>query len=174
MQGELPLKNSFAGRQPFIAVLAAAAVVLVTACAKAPVVAPPPAPVTVVVEAGAGPDANPDRDGRASPVVLRVYQLADDAAFGKAEFFALWDREQETLAAASVGRHELTLAPGGRGEARFTLDPRVRSIGVAAALRDFRGVSWKTSVAVPEQAAPGSTLRLVVDVDSRAVAARWQ
>lgn len=169
----MPLKKSFAGRQPFIAVLAAASVVLATACAKAPVVEPP-APVTVVVDAGAGPDANPDREGRASPVVLRVYQLADDAAFGKADFFALWDREQETLAAAAVGRHELTLAPGSRGEARFTLDPRVRSIGVAAALRDFRGISWKASVAMPEQPLPGSTIRLVVAVDSRAVTARWQ
>lgn len=169
----MPLKNSFAERQPFVAVLVAASMVLATACAKAPVVEPP-APVTVLVDAGAGPDANPDREGRASPVVLRVYQLADDASFGKADFFALWDQEQATLAAAVVGRHELTLAPGARGEARFTLDPRVRSIGVAAALRDFRGVSWKASVAIPEQAAPGSIIRLMVAVDSRAVTARWQ
>lgn len=169
----MPLKKTFAGRQPFMAALAAASVVLATACAKAPVVEPP-APVTVVVEAGAGPDANPDRDGRASPVVLRIYQLADDAAFAKADLFALWDQEQATLAAAAVGRHELTLAPGARGEVRFTLDPRVRSIGVAAALRDFRGVSWKAGVAIPAQAVPGSTIRLVVAIDSRAVTARWQ
>lgn len=157
---------------PLLAVAA-----LVAACAKAPVIEPPPLPpppVSVVVEVIAGADVNPDPEGRASPVVVRIYRLADDAAFGKAELFPLWDQEAQTLAATAIGRHELRLAPGGRGEITFKLDPQVRSIGVAAAYRDFRSASWKTSVAIPENPAPGSTIRLVVGVGGSAVTARWQ
>jgi type VI secretion system protein VasD len=142
--------------------------------AKAPVVEPPPAPVSVVVTASATPDANPDAEGRASPVLVRVYQLADATAFTKAELLPLWDQEAATLAASLVGRHELRLEPGGDGEVGFELDPRVRSIAVAAAYRDFRSASWRAVAPVPERPVPGTTLRLVVDVESRTVAARWQ
>jgi type VI secretion system protein VasD len=153
------------------------AAVLAAACAKPPVIAPPPPPpppVSVVVEVVAAGDVNPDLEGRASPLTVRIFQLADDAAFAKAELFPLWDREPETLAASAIGRQEVRLAPGTRAEIGFELDPKVRSIGVAAAYRDFRSASWKTSVAIPDQPTPGSTLRLAVSVDGRAVTARWQ
>ncbi len=150
-----------------------AAACLLSACGGAPVVEPP-APVTVVVEARASPSVNPDVDGRPSPVVVRVYSLADDATFTKSEFFALWERELETLSAALLGRRELVLVPGGRQELQFKLDPQVHVIGTAAALREFRGATWKAGVAVPEQVAPGSTIRLMVSVDGHAVSAHWQ
>jgi type VI secretion system VasD/TssJ family lipoprotein len=73
-----------------------------------------------------------------------------------------------------VGRNEIRLAPGARGEVRFKLDPKVGHVGVAAAYRDFRSVRWKASVAIPEQPEPGSTIRLLVSVDRGAVAAQWQ
>jgi type VI secretion system protein VasD len=172
-KGEAALAYRKGNRVPRVLVSGLVAAGLLGACGGAPVVEPP-APVTVVVEANASPSVNPDVDGRPSPVVVRVYSLADDAAFAKSEFFALWDREPETLAAALLGRRELVLVPGGRQELQFELDPKVRSIGAAAALRDFRGATWKAGVAIPEPVAPGSTIRLVVDVDSHAVAARWQ
>jgi len=150
------------------------AALLVAGCAKAPVIEPPPPPVSVVVVVEATADVNPDVEGRASPVTVRVYRLADDASFAKAEFFPLWDQESATLAATAIGQHELRLAPGARDEVAFELDPKVRSIGIATAYRDFRSAAWKTSVAIPEQPAPGSTIRLLVSVQGRAVAARWQ
>jgi type VI secretion system protein VasD len=171
------LKSVFRHRLLRVAGPVLAAAALVAACAKAPVIEPPPPPpppVSVVVEAVAAADVNPDVEGRPSPVIVRIYQLADDAAFGKAEFFPLWNQEAQTLAAAAVGQHEMRLVPGGDGEYTFKLDPQVRSIGVAAAYRDFRNVTWKTSVAIPDQPVPGSTIRLVVGAGSGAVTARWQ
>lgn len=143
-------------------------------CAEAPVVEPPPLPVSVVVETRATPGVNPDVAGRASPLTVRVFQLTEDGAFSKAEFFALWEQEAATLAATAAGRHEMVLAPGGTGEVRFQLDPKVRVVGVAAAYRDFRKARWRTSVAIPEQPAPGSTIRLEVTADSDAIKAQWQ
>lgn len=146
----------------------------VTGCAKAPVVEPPPPPVTVVIEAAASASANPDAGGRASPVSVRTYQLTEDGAFTRAEFFALWEQEAATLAATLVARHEFALVPDGRGAVRFQLDPKVRFVGVAAAFRDFRNARWRAIVAVPEQPEPGSTIRLLVSVDGLAVTAAWQ
>lgn len=157
--------------RPVLAFLLAA--VGAAGCADAPVV-DPPLPVTVAIEAGAAASVNPDAEGRPSPVAVRIYQLAEDGAFSRAELSALWDREAEVLAAASVARHDLLLAPGGRGAVRFELDPRVRAIGVAAAFRDFRNARWRTSVAVPEKPEPGSTIRLMVTVDGLSVTAAWQ
>jgi type VI secretion system protein VasD len=168
------LRNHFKHRLPCVGGLVIAASLLVAACSKPPVIEPPPPPVTVAVEALAAADVNLDVEGRASPVIVRIYQLAEDAAFAKAEFFPLWDQESATLAAAVVGRNEIRLAPGARGEVSFKLEPKVGHVGVAAAYRDFRNVSWKASVAIPEQPEPGSTIRLLVSVDRGAVAAQWQ
>ena len=44
----------------------------------------------------ADPSVNPDRGGRPSPIVVRVYELKSVAAFNSADFFSLFDKEQET------------------------------------------------------------------------------
>ena len=64
---------------------------------------PPPSelkPAKTHLNVAAHGNVNPDDNGRPSPVVLRVYQLKDDAAFKDAEFFALFDKEQATLGAS--------------------------------------------------------------------------
>lgn len=174
MRGKQSLKIDFDHPLLRVAGPVVVAALLVAGCAKPPVIEPPPPPVSVVVVVEATADVNPDVDGRASPVTVRVYQLADHASFAKAEFFPLWDQESVTLAATVIDQRELRLAPGARDEIGFELDPKVRSIGIATAYRDFRSATWKTSVAIPDQPAPGSTIRLMVSVQGRAVAARWQ
>jgi type VI secretion system protein VasD len=147
---------------------------LAASCAKAPVIPPPPAPVNVVIDVAASSDVNPDTTGRASPVTVRVYALNDDAAFAKADFFVLWDREAEALGASSIARHEFPLAPSGTAQATFKLDPATRAFGVVAAFRDFRAATWRATAAVPPAPAPGSTLTLKVLAASHAVTAGWK
>jgi type VI secretion system protein VasD len=155
-----------------VAVLAFTATALLAACAAA--VIEPPAPVTVAVDLAATPDVNPDPNGRASPITVRVYQLADATAFGKADFFALWQQDAATLGAAALGRHEVPLAPGASGSVTFKLNPAMQSVGIVAAYRDFRKATWRVNVPVPAQPAPGSTIRLAVSVTADAVTAQWQ
>jgi type VI secretion system protein VasD len=156
-----------------VTLLTAATVLFVAGCAKAPVVEPP-APVTVVVDLAATPDVNPDPSGRASPITVRVHQLADGTEFGKADFFALWQQDAATLGAAALGRHEVPLAPGAASSVTFKLTPAMQSVGVVAAYRDFRKATWRVNVPVPAQPAPGSTIRLAVSVTADAVTAQWQ
>ena len=154
----------------------AAATFLLHGCAKAPVIEPPPPPpppvvLDVVVTAQAG--LNPDPGGRPSPVVLRIYQLTDAAAFTGADFFALWEHEAETLTASLARRQELVIAPGGRASERLQLEPGVRGVGVAAAFRDIRDARWRSVVDAP---APGTAgqgpTRLEIVLDAKSVTAR--
>jgi type VI secretion system protein VasD len=134
------------------ATLALLAVVLVVGgCkSKAPKPAPPPVPARLSVAARA--DVNPDEAGRASPVVLRVYQLKDDAAFRNADFFALFDKEQATLAASLIERQEFVLAPGDqRSNLEYPISGEAKFLAVAAAYRDIRNADWRALTPAPKK-----------------------
>lgn len=147
-------------------------------CGSAPVVEPPP-PVVVAASVAAAADSNPDAGGRASPLVVRLYELADAEAFRGADFFALWNQEAPVLAAALVKRHELVVAPGAQSSRALTLDPKVQAIGVAAAFRDIRNANWRTVVPIAQGpralkldiVAAGTSLAATIGEDSAAPAA---
>ena len=70
-------------RRRALALIAAVGVSLTAAgCGGGP---PPPGSVDLTVTAA--PDINPDTAGRSSPVVLRVFHLADPTSFLAADFF---------------------------------------------------------------------------------------
>jgi len=114
----------------------------------------PPNPVkaeaVVLAVVSAAADVNPDADGSPKPVVLRVYQLKADASFANADFFALYDQEQETLGADLLAREEFVLAPGDSRKVEFGVQPDARFIGVAAAFRDIRNADWRAITATPK------------------------
>jgi len=123
-----------------------AACALLASCATKP---PPPlrAHARIVVSA----DANPDSSGRPSPVVVRVYQLRDDGEFAAADFFAIYDKEKETLAQSLVSRQEYVLAPGETRELDLPVDAQARFLGVLAAFRDIRAAHWRALSHAPEK-----------------------
>jgi type VI secretion system protein VasD len=126
----------------FLWVLCAA----LAACAAAP-----PKPVAVKLTLTASADVNPDAQNRASPIVVRIYQLKDDAAFKDAEFFALYDKETATLAAALVSRMEFELTPGQTLTTDYPVSPDTRYIGVAAAYRDIYNAQWRAEAGSAEK-----------------------
>ncbi len=131
-----------------------------TACAKAtppPAPAPAPTPIAAAADAklnapkpiSATEDANPDSNGRPSPVVVRVYQLKTDAAFTAAEFFPLFDDEQKVLGAELISRDEYVLAPAERRTIDVALSGETRYVGAIAAFRDIRNAEWRVLVPAP-------------------------
>ena len=127
-----------------------AVMLVVCGCkSKAPKPVPPPVPAHLTVAARA--DVNPDEAGRASPVVLRVYQLKDDAAFRDADFFALFDKEQATLAASLIDRLEFVLAPGDQRNQEFPISGEAKFLAVAAAYRDIRNADWRALTPAPKK-----------------------
>jgi type VI secretion system protein VasD len=147
-----------------------AAILAVAGCAKAPVVEPPP-PVTVAITLAASGDVNPDAGGRASPLVVRVYELTDASAFMAADFFALWSQEAQVMAATPAKRQEFTLAPNGTATVTLHLEPNVQQIGVAAAFRDIRNSNWRALVAVSQDPEAPRSLQLNVRAVGKSVTA---
>jgi type VI secretion system protein VasD len=126
---------------------------LLTACKSPP--PKPPKPQIVKLTVAASSDANPDAQSRSSPIVVRVYQLKDDAAFKDADFFALYDKEQGTLAAALISRQEFEVAPGQQKVIDYELSLDARFVGVAAAYRDIRNAAWRAEIGSQDKGLAG-------------------
>ena len=109
-------------------------------------------------------DMNPDAAGRASPLVVRVYGLRTDPEFSRADFFALYDREKETLAAALTSSHEYVLQPGEWREVRVPLARDARYVGVVAAYRDIRGSRWRVVARAPRRSWTDAFSRDVITI----------
>ena len=139
--------------------LAAAAVAV--GCGKAPPLpppaAPPPltiaappeaavkAPMTITVAA----DANPDRNGRPSQVVLRIYQLRTDEAFAAADLLPLYDEEKKILGPELISRDEFVLQPSDTRTIEVAVAPEARFIGAIVPFRDDRNARWRALVPAP-------------------------
>jgi type VI secretion system protein VasD len=144
---------------------------LVSGCGSAPVVEPPPAPLTVAVKMTADANVNPDVEGRASPLVVRVYELTDGSAFASADFFALWGQEKTVLAATPAKRQEFSLAPGAAATATLKLDASVQQVGVVAAFRDIRNSAWRVVVPVSQDPKGPRTFDLNVRAEGKNITA---
>lgn len=132
------------------------------ACSSTP---EPPKPTIVSATISASADLNPDSSGRASPLVVRVYELKSTSAFDDADFFSLWDRDQQTLAGDLNAREEMVLRPNDSLSMQRTTKPDTRFIGVVAAYRDLERAAWRASVAVVQH----TTQPLMIKLDDRSV-----
>lgn len=111
----------------------------------------PSASVQVVLDVA--DDVNPDASGRPSPIVVRVYQLADTEAFDRATFFDLYDRDRQVLGASLLARSEITLLPDTEKVVGQPLDPKTRVVAIVAAYRDIDHAQWRREFRV---SGPGS------------------
>jgi len=105
-------------------------------------------------------NVNPDRAGRPSPIVVRIYELKATAAFNGADFFSLFEKEQETLSGELVGREEFQLQPGETRQYRRQLQPETKFVGVVGAFRDLEQARWRQAVPVPSKSSPTITIGL--------------
>ncbi|MEJ8849296.1 type VI secretion system lipoprotein TssJ [Variovorax rhizosphaerae] len=112
-------------------------------CAKPPPPPPPPVTTPMAFTITAGPDANPDVRGRASPITLRVYAFKTTAAFEGADFFTLFEKDTSVLAADTVQREEMLLRPGESKKLQFVLPADAKAWGVMGAYRDLDRARWR-------------------------------
>lgn len=96
-------------------------------------------------------DVNPDSGGRASPIVVRVYQLKEQGAFAASDFFAIYDKETATLGGGLIGREEYVFNPGESRELELKLDKDAKFLGVVAAYRDIGNSKWRALTAAPKK-----------------------
>jgi type VI secretion system protein VasD len=136
-----PLRRAFMG-----IAMASAAVALAACAAKVPPPPPPPAMINATIATTSNTNADPR--GRASPIVVRVYELKSVAAFNSADFFALFEKDRDTLALDVVTRDEFTLRPGDSVPLNREAKPESRHIAVFAAYRDNTNAVWRTATPI--------------------------
>ena len=122
-------------------------------------------PTRIEANIVAATDLNPDYNGRASPLVVRLYQLKSPVAFNNASFFALYDSDAAALGDDLQGKEEIELKPGDKLEIERELEPQTRFVGLLAGYRDIENASWRAVAEVPE----GETTDLKIDFGRLAV-----
>lgn len=132
--------------------LVAWSALVLSACAGDPPVEPPPPPTIVNLQIEGAGDINPGNDGQGSPLMLKIYELREGNNFKNADFFALFNSEQATLAGDVVRKQELLLKPG--DSKKLTLQPaaEVSTLGFFAAFRQLDTAQWRAlTEVVPHQ-----------------------
>jgi type VI secretion system protein VasD len=121
----------------------------------------PHAPAVLKATFVAGPVINPDGDGRPSPVVVHVFELASEAEFTEAGFSALYEDADKTLGDALLARHSVILQPASTKMISANLAPHTSAIGAVAGLARFANVTWRALA----RTTPGkaTAIRIVLD-----------
>jgi type VI secretion system protein VasD len=141
---------------------------LLISCAKAPpppkiVIPAPPEPPKPSVAQGrviTSGDVNPDPGGRASPIIVRVYELKSTANFEKSDFFTLFDKDEQTLGPELVAKQQFEMPPDTEREFEKELPAGTRFLGVVAAYRNVQQAAWRQSVEIPEHKVTSVTINV--------------
>ncbi len=124
-----------------------AAVLVLGGCADSK-----PSPTVIDLSISAALDINPNAQGRASPVVLRVYHLASPNAFEEADFFQLFEQDAAILGPDMIAREEIIVTPGASQKTSQEVRPEVRYLGVIVAYRETETSVWRAQGdVVPEE-----------------------
>jgi type VI secretion system protein VasD len=109
----------------------------------------PKEPLQLDLTIRAAPDANPDDQGRAAPIFVRIYELKTDGAFNAADFYSLQDKDKTVLADDLVKRDQFQLRPGEHVRVTRTANPASKTLGILAAYRDLPHAVWRTVYPLP-------------------------
>ena len=95
-------------------------------------------------------DINPDEQGVASPLFVRMYQLKSPKQMTKADFIDLHERDKVTLGADMIGDvHRLKhFKPGEDRVELFVLDQKTQYVALYAEFLDFKDSKFKLVVPV--------------------------
>lgn len=77
------------------------------------------------------------------PVVVRVYQLADDGPFRKTEFNDLWKKDLAALGDSLLTKDEVVLNPAGQDQLTYPRHDRAKFIAVMAVFRRPGEKGWR-------------------------------
>lgn len=124
-----------------------------------------PKPTRLDIRMSGDAQVNPDARYRPSPVMVRLYELKTPAAFESADFFSLFDKDRETLAADLNARDEFVLQPGQSLTLKREARPDTRYLAVLAAYRDLERSRWRAVTALH----PGKAQVVQVRAGARAV-----
>ena len=98
----------------------------------------------------ASSDINPDIQGKASSVIVRVYQLSNKINFENATYDALFDSDHNALGTEYITLNEYLVDPDSKKEIDLKISENAKYIGVVVGYRSIDMVTWRTIMEVPE------------------------
>jgi type VI secretion system protein VasD len=98
----------------------------------------------------ASSDINPDIQGKASSVIVRVYQLSNKINFENATYDALFESEHNALGTEFITLNEYLVDPDTKKEIDLKISENAKYIGVVVGYRSIDMVTWRTVMVVPE------------------------
>lgn len=123
------------------------------ACFAAKDEPPPPVPPTKLeLHIEATPELNPNPQGKASPVLLRIYELKGLGSFNSADYFSLYEKDQATLGPDLGRKQEMMVRPGEKKTVPLQPEDSTGFLAVFAGFRSLNGALWKGSVPITPHA----------------------
>jgi type VI secretion system protein VasD len=154
-------------------VTACALALLLAACASGDPKSHEPLRLDLTISAAT--TVNPDDQGRAAPIVVRVYELKTDNAFKAADYFSLQDKDKTVLTDDLVKRDEFQLRPGEHQTIRRIADANSTTLAVLAQYRDLPHAVWRAVYPLPATPEKGwyrfssPKLNLTINLDAGAI-----
>lgn len=150
-------------------ILPVAAAALMMGCSSAPKPPKPIKPVQIDLTLTGAAGLNPDSRNRASPAVVRIYELKATASFESADFFSLFDKDRETLGADLNARDEFVLQPGQSVTIKREAKSDTRHVAVLVAYRDLERARWRAVTPVASPLTLIQTQVIQINAGARAV-----
>lgn len=111
----------------------------------------------------AGKDMNPDEKRSPSPLYIRLYELTSEHAFNKADFMALYEKDEALLGKDMLAKRELNrLVPGESQQEAFVVDPKTRYVALFAEFYEFKNAKFKIIFPVTSKNVIKNTVRIEV------------
>lgn len=150
--------------------------VLLGAC-SAPQPVAPKEQIKLELTINASSTVNPDDKGRASPVLVRVYELKTETAFENADYFSLDKNDKTVLTQDQLARDEFVLRPGESRDIERKLNPDTAALGLLIGYRDLGKATWRTVYKLPPAPAaawyraviPARKVKLQVSLDQQTI-----
>ena len=107
-----------------------------------------PAPYTVLITADSA--LNPDRNGKPAPVQVKIFRLRSVNAFSGADFFSLYEKDEQILATDLLSKDVFTLQPGEAKTLTGKATDDERVVGIFVAYRDLENALWRGFAPLPQ------------------------
>ncbi len=124
-----------------------------------------PSPTIINATLNASPEVNPDLSGRASPVVVRVYELKNIGTFEAADFYSLFDDPEGLLGSDLVNSVQFHLNPGETQKYNHSTSPETNYFAVTVAFRKLDHAIWRDHMIIPV----AKTTNLIIHMEKLSV-----
>jgi type VI secretion system protein VasD len=143
-------------------------VLLLSGCSSSPPLPPEKAevpPTVVNTKITVSGQVNPDIDNRASPIVVRMFDLKSLGTFNESDFYGLFDNYESVLGSDLLGSEQFHLNPGVYHTLKHSTAPGTQYIALIAAYRDLNQAAWRDYIVLPA----GKEIQMMVFVDKLAI-----